>query len=534
MITIGLSQIIGAMRPMHGAAAALQPPQAFADAQWQLSDPATGGRLQVMILALPADGGAPISGIEYELDGSGAWQAAAIAAPGMFEIAGLTDGQAHAVRLRARNAAGPGPASAPRTATPSHDTTAPSLGDVRLDLQSGDVLIGPCSEAGTLLALISSDPAAMSGAQIEAAVLGGAAGGLSTQLQSASQSVRLLDKRSVPAGPAWLHLTLRDAAGNYAADKPLAFLQPADVLPPLLSAPLASAQGAFAAHLAVQTDTAEGRIHALLSRDPLAPDAARISQGLDGTGAAAAWARSWPVSASGAQQIDADGLSPSTTYHAFFMHEDAAGNTSAVLAAGPFATAAAPAWPAIALTRSGALANAPQLDIPYPPALIGQDVLLVVGFTQNRGIQDPAGLQLVATVTGNGDRMVKIYRRRIDGTEAPAVTFLSGDGGWGDWAWAAMAVNALSGIGTMAMAEGWGSALSAPAISVRNHALALEIYTARNQPISLPSAGLAIIATGKTMLALRASPNLPAGPTADGTATTASPAKWGAAQLELF
>ena len=534
MITIGLSQMLGAERLVRKALPAIQPPGPFADAAWQVSDTTLGGRLRITVLALPADGGAPISAIEYDLDGSGNWQPGGISAPGGFEIAGLTDAQPYALRLRAVNAAGPGPASAPKTATPSHDVTAPRLGAVRLDPVSGEVLIGPCSEAGDFLALISADPAPMSGAAIEAALQGGAAAGLSVPLQAASQSLHLLDKRAVPAGPAWLHLTLRDAAGNYAADAPLAFTQPQDVLPPQLSAPAASAQGPFAARLSVQTDTAEGRLHALLSQDPTPPDAVQISQGREAGGAAAPWSGSRAVSATGAQIIDADGLSPATAYHAHFMHVDAAGNASAVLSAGPVATPAAPAWPALVLARSGAAANAPRLDIPYPPAAIGQDALFAIGFSQSRGIADPAELQVVASITGNGDRMVRIYRRRIDGSEAASLGFASGDGGWGDWAWAALTVNALAGIGTMATAEGWGSALSAPAISVRSHAMALEIHVARNQPVTPPAGSLANISTGATMLCLQIRENLPAGPTSDAVATTASPTKWGAAQLELF
>lgn len=62
------------------------------------------------------DGGAPLSGYQYRLDG-GSWVSAETTAE-PFTISGLTTGQSYDVEVRAVNSVGVGPASAPAAATP--------------------------------------------------------------------------------------------------------------------------------------------------------------------------------------------------------------------------------------------------------------------------------------------------------------------------------------------------------------------------------------------------------------------------------
>jgi len=93
-------------------------PAAFGAADWTLSDAGTGDALSVGILALPDDGGDPLTGIEAELDG-GVWTPLGAAAPGSYTIPGLTGDQPVQVRLRAVNGIGGGPASDAKTATPT-------------------------------------------------------------------------------------------------------------------------------------------------------------------------------------------------------------------------------------------------------------------------------------------------------------------------------------------------------------------------------------------------------------------------------
>ena len=85
---------------------------------WSLSDPATGGTLNVLVTGLPNDGGMPILSIEYQVDG-GAWQSSGLSGTGNFDITALTDNQSYSVNLRAVNAIGNGASSAAKTGTPT-------------------------------------------------------------------------------------------------------------------------------------------------------------------------------------------------------------------------------------------------------------------------------------------------------------------------------------------------------------------------------------------------------------------------------
>jgi hypothetical protein len=72
----------------------------------------------------PADGGSPISALEYQV-GSGSWtDAGTLTSP--FLITGLTNGTSYTVRLRADNAVGPGTSSAPVSAAPRTVPDAPT------------------------------------------------------------------------------------------------------------------------------------------------------------------------------------------------------------------------------------------------------------------------------------------------------------------------------------------------------------------------------------------------------------------------
>jgi hypothetical protein len=73
----------------------------------------------------PSDGGSPITNYEYSLDG-GAWTAfSPVELNAPVTIDGLTNGTTYSVRLRAVNAVGAGPASAPVDVTPVPGPTPP-------------------------------------------------------------------------------------------------------------------------------------------------------------------------------------------------------------------------------------------------------------------------------------------------------------------------------------------------------------------------------------------------------------------------
>lgn len=93
-------------------------PAAFAADQWEVGETFASGEIAVTLFGLPANNGATISSVEYQLDG-GAWTALPGVAPDTaYTIGGLTDGQTYAVAVRAVNSVGASAASATKTATP--------------------------------------------------------------------------------------------------------------------------------------------------------------------------------------------------------------------------------------------------------------------------------------------------------------------------------------------------------------------------------------------------------------------------------
>ncbi len=76
------------------------------------------GQLLVSYTAPLADGGSPVTGYEVSVDAGVTWWPC-VGTAGTCTLTNLTNGTPYSVSLRAVNAAGPGPASAPVAATPS-------------------------------------------------------------------------------------------------------------------------------------------------------------------------------------------------------------------------------------------------------------------------------------------------------------------------------------------------------------------------------------------------------------------------------
>ncbi|MEM8547171.1 MAG: fibronectin type III domain-containing protein [Pseudomonadota bacterium] len=89
-------------------------PDAFVGSEWSV---ATGsvGALDVTIASLPSDNGAPITDVEYRLDGGGSWLSSG--GTSSFAISGLTSATSYDVQLRAVNSAGLGAPGNTETAT---------------------------------------------------------------------------------------------------------------------------------------------------------------------------------------------------------------------------------------------------------------------------------------------------------------------------------------------------------------------------------------------------------------------------------
>ena len=105
-------------------------PEEFADTDWAVTNARTGNRIVIAINELPGDGGSPITGVDYQLDG-GAW-VNLVTVPldtpiplVNYPITGLTNDQLYSVRVRASNIAGSSAESSAKTVTP--DASVPTI-----------------------------------------------------------------------------------------------------------------------------------------------------------------------------------------------------------------------------------------------------------------------------------------------------------------------------------------------------------------------------------------------------------------------
>lgn len=132
-----------------------------------------------------------------------------------------------------------------------------------------------------------------------------------------------------------------DAATNQSNVAASSSWTQADIVAPVLSSPTGTKTGATTATLGVTTDEGNGTLYGVLTLNSTPPSKAQIKAGQNAVGAAAAYSFNQSVSGTGAQTKSATGLTGSTTYFAYYMHEDAATNQSNVASASSFTTDAA-------------------------------------------------------------------------------------------------------------------------------------------------------------------------------------------------
>ena len=75
------------------------------------------------------------------------------------------------------------------------------------------------------------------------------------------------------------------------------------------------------ANIRVTTDTPNGTLYMVVGTSAQKPTAAQVKAGQVATGAAATFAGSLPISSVGEKVMTATGLTPATSYFAYFMHE---------------------------------------------------------------------------------------------------------------------------------------------------------------------------------------------------------------------
>lgn len=149
-----------------------------------------------------------------------------------------------------------------------------------------------------------------------------------------------------------------------------------DTVAPTLSAATDAANGSGAMTGGVSTNEANGTLYYFVSTSSTSPTAAALKAG---TGAAAFGNQ--PVTATGAQNISASGLAASTAYFTYYLHADAAGNDSAVVAADGFTTAAASGGPPaiVQRTSSGRTTTGTSASVTLPsPVTAGNLIVLGV------------------------------------------------------------------------------------------------------------------------------------------------------------
>lgn len=102
-------------------------PAQFQSGDWSVADAGTGGTIIISITSLPADGGSPITALEYSIDG-GAFVALGGISTGDYPVSGLVNDVMVGVILRAVNAVGAGPNSTNKAVTPTSPVvSAPSV-----------------------------------------------------------------------------------------------------------------------------------------------------------------------------------------------------------------------------------------------------------------------------------------------------------------------------------------------------------------------------------------------------------------------
>ncbi len=538
MVILGFSQSLSFWRPRVAGQIATTP-SAFAGPDWSVVDATTGGAATVSVLSLPANGGSAITGLEYDLDLSGAWQSAGIAGPGNFVISGLADGASVSVRLRAVNGMGPGAASGAKAVVPTLDTVAPSVAGVTINQATNEIDVTGVSEAGTFLALVDGVATPMSGAAIEAAVLAQTPAAFVSFPLVPGANRAVMDKTGVAGGTVYLHATVRDAAGNYSADVPLAFTQPGDVVPPVLSAPQAAAAGSSGATASVSTNEAGGTLYAVLSRSPVAPTPAQLRAGQDDSGATADWAGSQPVGAAGVQTLSPApaGLAAGTTYYAHFLQDDAAGNASAVVGAAGFGTAAAGANPASRASATTVAPAADTIDVSLPAGIVpGDRLVIALAHFVGKAPAAPAGWTLLSSLSNVSgiNREASVYRRVADGSEGATVTFAY-TGGWSEGGAVAVAVRDATGFGAAVAANSGATSsttYTGPTVPITADGGMLMTVFLQNSALSGTDLVAQVDAGGESV-GIFARTGLGAGTSPAITATAAGSQTWAAMSFEL-
>ena len=194
--------------------------------------------------------------------------------------------------------------------------------------------------SGTIYGVVTTSATAPSIAQIAAGqdhtgATAAASGNTGTLTTSGTKTINVTGLTASTTYRA--HLYHDDASGDSAVVTSAAFIT--DVTSPSLSAQTASSAAPLTCQGSVSTNEGNGTLYAVVTASATAPSAAQVRAGQDHTGAAALRVISQAVSGTGTQSIASGSVTAGTRYM-HFMHEDAAGNRSAVVSSASFVVAA--------------------------------------------------------------------------------------------------------------------------------------------------------------------------------------------------
>lgn len=107
------------------------------------------------------------------------------------------------------------------------DTTPPTVASTAINEITDEIDLTGVSEAGTYYGVINYSATVLTGSDIFDQYTSGAPDAEISFAVVTGANAGIIDKSLVPPGTAYLHGTVKDAAGNYSVNVPLAFTQPA-------------------------------------------------------------------------------------------------------------------------------------------------------------------------------------------------------------------------------------------------------------------------------------------------------------------
>lgn len=196
------------------------------------------------------------------------------------------------------------------------------------------------SKASTLRYLVNSSATQLTAAIIKSQVLAASPAVFGTIAVVSGPNVTSANLAPLANGDWYIHAMAEDAGTLTGVATPIGFSKAVSATAPTLTSPTATQTGATTATGTISTNEANGVLYRVLTTSATSPSAAQIKLGQNHTGASAAASGNAAVTATGVQNVTYTGLTASTTYYAYYMHENAGALQSNVSAAASITTAA--------------------------------------------------------------------------------------------------------------------------------------------------------------------------------------------------